>query len=462
MTNRFSEYIRQLFQENLSKFPCFRHIEILKIKENAMQVFMEKGFSDKEGELWKNIGIDDIAENSYQLQLEKESYYPVNAIFKCQIPNLNANTFVLINGFYHYQHSALTTFPNGLIVGSLNAAIQEFPDLVLPYLAQQDLQKTDTVVAMNEAFFSDGIFIYVPDHVIVERPVQMLSLVNSERNLLVQNRNVVVLGQNSQLSLIQCNDSIRCAKTLINNVTEIHLAKNAQLNYYKTENKDVDSILIDHIFVYEQSNANFMSNIITFNAGYIFNVLNVSLLQPHATARLSGLYLVDKKQFVENHLLVNHIASNCNSQQLYKGIADDAATAVFNGHIVVAQDAQKTAAFQVNKNIVLTDEAHVITKPFLEIYADDVQCSHGATVGQLDDDALFYLRSRGICEKNARKLLLYAFANEVVNKVEIVPLRTKLLELVYKRLSGELHSCEQCVLHCSRQETISFDMEINV
>lgn len=462
MMNHFSDYIFRLFQTHSTKLTHAQHSQILKMRENALRIFMEKAAHDTKNETLQRILIDKLTTVQYHLQLEKESYQPVNKLFKCQVSNLNANTFVLINGFYHYQHSALTTFPNGLIIGSLNAALQAFPDLVLPYLAQQDLQKTDAIVAMNEALFVDGIFIYVPDNIVVEHPVQMLSLVNSKQNLLLQNRNVVVLGQNSRLSLIHCNDSIQYAKTLINNVTEIHLAENAHLNYYKMENKDADSILIDHIFVEAKSHADFTSNIITFNAGYVRNNLNVNLLQSYATAHLLGLYLVDKKQFVENRLFVHHLASDCHSRQLYKGIVDDEATAVFNGHILVSPNAQKTVAFQANRNIVLTDEAHIITQPFLEIYADDVQCSHGATVGQLDEEAMYYLRSRGICERNARKLLMYAFANEVVNKVELDALKVKLLEMVDKRLSGELHSCERCMLHCDQKDVVDFNLNINI
>ncbi|MDL2309474.1 Fe-S cluster assembly protein SufD, partial [Bacteroidales bacterium OttesenSCG-928-C03] len=346
-------------------------------------------------------------------------------------------------------------------VGSLLAAFEQFPELVKTHLAQTDLQKTDPLVAMNQALFTDGLFIYVPENIHVEQPIQMINLATSKEQLLIQSRNLIVLDKNASLSLIHCNDSVHDGKSFTNNVTEVSLNENATMNYYKMENKDPDSLLIDHVIVDEKSHATFLSNATTFNAGYVRNMLTVNLNEPFADAKLYGLYLVDKKQYVDNQVSVNHNATDCTSKQLYKGVVDDEAVANFNGHILVAQDAQRTTAFQTNRNITLTDEARIMTKPFLEIYADDVQCSHGATVGQLNDDALFYLRSRGICERNARVLLLYAFANEIVDYIEIESLRHRLTDMVKKRISGELTHCDQCVLHCSDPKEIIFNIDVS-
>jgi Fe-S cluster assembly protein SufD len=208
--------------------------------------------------------------------------------------------------------------------------------------------------------------------------------------------------------------------------------------------------------VHQKTCSQFYSNVITFNAGKVNNFLQVNMDEPFADAHLNGLYLVDKQQAIHNEVRVLHNAPDCTSRQLYKGIADDEAYAIFNGHIVVQQDAQRTSAYQVNKNIALTDAAHIQTQPFLEIYADDVKCSHGATVGQLDENALFYLRSRGICHKNARMLLMFAFANEVAQTVKIQALRERMSQMIQQRLRGELHICSQCALHCEEGREISF------
>ena len=214
------------------------------------------------------------------------------------------------------------------------------------------------------------------------------------------------------------------------------------------ENKNPESLLFNEVDVLQKGHSQFYSNAMTFNTGYLRNRINVFLTEPFATANLYGLYLVDRNQHVDNQIFVDHQVPDCESHQLYKGIIDDAARADFLGHVVVQPDAQRTVAGQTNRNITLTDDAHVTSRPFLEIYADDVKCNHGTTVGQLDDEAMFYLRTRGICERNARMLLMFAFANEIANYIKIDSLRERYIEMIRKRLNGELTICDQCVLHC--------------
>jgi Fe-S cluster assembly protein SufD len=294
----------------------------------------------------------------------------------------------------------------------------------------------------------DGIIIHVAENISVNKSVQIVSAIQTDKPLKLTQHFKIVLEKNASLTLLHCDDSLQKEQTNILNNVEITLAENAHLNYYKMENKSAESVLINQIQVHQKTFSRFYSNVITFNAGKVNNSLHVHLNEPFADVQLNGLYLVDKKQAICNEVKVWHHAPDCTSRQLYKGIVDDEAHAVFNGHIVVQQDAQRTAAFQVNKNIALTDEAHVHTQPFLEIYADDVKCSHGATVGQLDENALFYLRSRGICQKNARMLLMFAFANEVAQTVKIQALSERLSQMIQQRLKGELHICSQCALHC--------------
>ncbi|MDR2980388.1 MAG: Fe-S cluster assembly protein SufD [Bacteroidales bacterium] len=457
----FTQYIVNLFEKNAKQLTEGDVGFLADLRKKAIAVFAERGFPTGKMESWRHHPLDQHVEKEYTLQLTPEPYLPIDKVFKCKIGNIGTNMFTLMNGWYVHQHAPLTIFPNGMMVGSLLMAIQQHPDLVKAHLAQQDLQKTDPLVAMNESLFTDGLFIYVPDNLHVDQPIQMVSLATSKENLLIQNRNLIVLGKNASLSIIYCNDSIHDGKSFTNNVTEISLDEQAKMNYYKMENKDPDSLLIDHILVDGKTSAQFLSNTITFNAGYVRTMITVNLNEPYADAKLYGLYLVDKMQYVDNHVFVWHKATDCTSTQLYKGVIDNEATANFNGHILVAQDAQRTAAFQTNRNITLTDEARIMTKPFLEIYADDVQCSHGATVGQLNDEALFYLRSRGICERNARILLLYAFANEIVETIEIESLRHRLTDMVKKRIRGEFSHCEECVLHCSDPKDITFSIDVS-
>lgn len=395
----------------------------------------------------------------YRLQTQPDPFRPVEEYFKCQVSNMGSIILPMLNGWYVHEDSSLTTFENGVIAGSIKAAIQQYPELVTPYLCKLQDNEKDELTAINEQEYTDGIFIYVPDNVKVEQPFQIVSLVNSREDLLIQNHNVIRVGNNSELSVIQCDDSTKYGKTFINVVTEIALSENARLHYYKTENKEADSLLFNHIFVNQKAYSQFHSNAITFNAGYVCNDIHVNLNEPFAEANLNGLYLVDKTQKCNNRIQVRHHATDCKSFQLYKGIMDDESEATFHGHVVVEPDAQRTSAFQTNRNILLTDKAKINTKPFLEIYADDVQCSHGATVGQLDEEALYYLRSRGIGERSARKLLMFAFANEICQHVEIQALKTKLSDMVQRRLNGELTICDQCMLHDAEQGSVIFPID---
>lgn len=397
--------------------------------------------------------------HKYGIQTQPDPYRPVEDYFKCQVSNMGSEMLPILNGWYIQEGERLTTYANGVMAGSLKTALKVCPDLVKPYLAQQSEAEKDELTACNEAQYTDGIFIYVPDNVKVDKPFQIVSLINSREDLLVQNRNVIYVGKNAEVSVIQCDDSTRYGKTFINVVTEISLAENAHLHYYKTENKEADSLLFNHLFVNQQSYSLFHSNAITFNAGYVCNDIHVNLNEPFAETQLYGLYLVDKTQRCENRIKVKHNATDCKSFQLYKGIMDDEAEAVFHGHVLVQPGAQRTSAFQTNRNILLTDKAQINTKPFLEIYADDVQCSHGATVGQLDDEALFYLRSRGIGERSARKLLMFAFANEIVQYVNITGLRDRLSDMIQRRLNGELTICDQCMLHDAEHSGFTFPID---
>ncbi|MCQ2264381.1 MAG: Fe-S cluster assembly protein SufD, partial [Bacteroidales bacterium] len=353
-----------------------------------------------------------------------------------------------LNGWYVHNNQPLTIFENGIIVGSLMEAQRQFPEKVLPYLNDKPTPKEDDYSALNRQRYNDGLFIYVPDNVTAEKPIQLISLTDSAEELIINNRNLIVMGKNAELSFVQCDDSIEFKKCFINNVTKIYLAEDSRFSYYKMENKNPESLLFNEVDVLQKGHSQFYSNAMTFNTGYLRNRINVFLTEPFTTANLYGLYLVDRNQHVDNQIFVDHQVPDCESHQLYKGIIDDAARADFLGHVVVQPDAQRTVAGQTNRNITLTDDAHVTSRPFLEIYADDVKCNHGTTVGQLDDEAMFYLRTRGICERNARMLLMFAFANEIANYIKIDSLRERYIEMIRKRLNGELTICDQCVLHC--------------
>jgi Fe-S cluster assembly protein SufD len=368
----------------------------------------------------------------------------------------------LYNGWYLSENGRLITRNDGTIIGSLAMAMKEHPELVEAYFTRFDMYTRNGMEALNTAFAQDGIFIYVPDHVHIDQPVQMVNMIDHDRRLFLQNRNIIILGRNSSLTLVHCDDSLNHQTSLTNTITEVYLGEQASIDHYKLQNINNHSSVVNSSWFHQEKGSRLSTNVIVLNGGLIRNDIYVKMNGESCDSSIHGLYLVDKDQHVDNEVYVEHFKPNGTSTQLFKGIIDDQARAVFNGHILVHRYAQKTSAYQSNRNLLLTDKAVVNTKPFLEIYADDVKCSHGATVGQLDQDALFYFRSRGLSRENARLLLMYAFAAEVINKISIEALKLRIDDLVKKRLRGELSICDQCVLNCrTKENTVSFDIDMS-
>jgi Fe-S cluster assembly protein SufD len=378
------------------------------------------------------------------------------------VPHFETLLVSQLNGWYADRKNLLKVFPNGVVIGSLSAAFSKYPDLINAHYGKYADDASDSLTALNTAMSQDGIFIYVPDNVTVDQNIQMVNITDFKQNLFLNTRNLVILGENSHLRLVQCDDSINHDVTFINTVTEVKIGRNSTLDHYKLQNKDDHTTLINSMYFYQDEGSGLSTNAISLNGGLIRNLSHVTMSGSHSNAEVYGLYLMDRYQHVDNQVYINHAAPECESRELFKGVLDDHASGVFNGHIKVHRDAQKTNAFQTNKNILLTDKASIDTKPFLEIYADDVKCSHGATIGQLDAEALFYIRSRGISEANAKILLMYAFAADVINKISIPELRLRMDDMVKKRLRGELSQCEQCVLNCSTHEHQKVEFAIDL
>jgi len=458
--NNLKDKILSVFKENKN---CLDNTVFQKgIRDKAIESFEKLGFPHTKLEEWRFTSLTDILKNDYSIFLENtEGNVDVEKFFHCDVHDLDTYTAVLLNGWFVYKNSPITTLANGTIIGSLSHALKEFPEIVGKHFGNYSDVENNAFDALNTAFALDGIFIYVPDNVIVDKPIQIISILNKQENILVQPRNLVIVGKNSKLKLVHCDDIFSHVPTLTNSLTEVFIDEYGSIDHYKMQNNDNNSAMIASTYFHQEKNSNLTTNTITLNGGLIRNNLNIALNGEGCDVNLYGIYLVDRNQLVDNHTFVDHIKPNCTSTELFKGVMDDKSKAVFNGKILVRKDAQKTNAFQTNKNILLTDEATINTKPNLQIYADDVKCSHGATVGQLDADALFYLRARGIAEESAKMLLMYAFADEVVTKISIDALREKICQMVNKRLKGELSICDQCVLHCGNNEPIVFNIDLN-
>ncbi len=436
---------------------------VTKGRTKAIEHFKNSGFPVVTEELWRGTDLSKVLSDDYHQFLKpQEKNVDLNKIFVCDVHNFDTDIISLLNGWVVNGTERLKILPNGVIMGSLSEAMKQYPEIIEKYYNTSERIETQSMNSLNTAMAQDGAFIFVPDGVQVEKAIQMISIVNHDQNLLVQNRNMVILGNNSSLTMVQCDDSTNNLPSFNNSVTEVFVGENANFDHYKLQNLNNKSTLVNSTFFSIGAHSNISTSAISLNGGLIRNNVYAALNGSGAHADVFGVYLMDKKQHVDNYVFIDHKVPDCTSNELFKGILDDEAKGVFNGHILVRKDAQRTNAFQKNKNILLTDTASIDTKPFLEIYADDVKCSHGATVGQLDTEAMFYLRSRGISEDNARMLLMYAFAAEVINEISIEALRTRIDDMVKKRLRGELSICETCVLHCgSPEKEIHFDIDLS-
>ncbi|HRY32532.1 MAG TPA: Fe-S cluster assembly protein SufD [Bacteroidales bacterium] len=435
---------------------------IRKERERAMASFKRLGFPTQAMEAWRSTDLTATLAQDYRIFTEApETGQDIGQIFQCDIHHLDTDLVTLLNGWYVDHGQAIRQLSCGTVVGSLAAARLAYPALFEAHYGRQADVAAGGLNAINGAFALDGVFVYVPDGVTAGKTVQIVNIINSDENIMIQPRNLVILGKGSKLQLVHCDHSVRHKRSFINSVSELFIGEEAVLDHYKLQNKDNDSAQVTSAFFEQQSGSRLSSTVITLNGGIIRNNLHVKLSGPGCDASLHGLYLVDREQHVDNKIVVDHMAPDCVSRQLYKGIIDDQAMAVFNGYVHVARDAQRTNAYQNNRNILLTDKATVHTQPHLEIYADDVKCSHGATVGQLDPEAMFYMRARGIREDTSRMLMMYAFAADVINHIRIHPVRHQIDEMVYRRLRGELSVCDQCILDCNAQRPQVFEIDLN-
>ncbi len=433
-----------------------------RIRQHALSRFEKNGFPSKQLENWRFTDLTPLLNTEFFFDFSNKSRsMDVEKIFTCDVYDLDTFSITLLNGWFVYKSAPLTKLDNGTIIGSLAKAMEVYPELVDQYFGKAAKTDVYELAALNTAFVQDGLFIYVPDGVTLEKPVQLINIVNADHPVFLQPRHLIIVGKGSKITLVHCDHSLTHNVSFTNILTEIFAEDNAVVDHYKIQNKGRNSALITNTFIRQKKSSSVYSNMITLNGGFTKNILDVSLPEPNCRSEHFGLYLVDSNQHVDNQVYIDHIAPDNYSNQLFKGILDDEARAVFSGKVMVRRHAQHTVAHQNNKNILLTDDAKANPQPHLEIYADDVKCSHGATVGQLDPEAMFYLRSRGLCERTARQLMMIAFAGEVVQKISIQALQERIQHLVEKRLKGELSICDQCMLHCNSKEPTAFNIDMS-
>lgn len=464
LTNTFplKDQLLELYEIHLTDIKGHATPLVNRLRKNAYAVFAELGFPTKDMESWRFTDLEPLLQTEFFFDFSNQSRsLEVESIFTCDVYDLDTFSITLLNGWFVYKHAPLTRLSDGTIVGSLAKAMEVYPELIDQYIGRAADSQSSGLTALNTAFLQDGLFVYVPEGVKVEKPIQLINIVYSHFPVFVQPRHLIIAEKNAKLTLVHCDHSLTHKVSLTNTVVEIFAEEGAEVSHYKIQNKGRNSALITSNYFHQKKDSRLYSNIITLNGGFTRNMITATLTQPGCHSEHSGLYLADRRQHVDNQVLVDHAAPDCTSDQLFKGILDDHAKTVFSGKIMVRKDAQRTRAYQNNKNLLLSDDAQANVQPHLEIYADDVKCSHGATIGQLDPDAMFYLRSRGLCERSARQLMMYAFAMEVIKKINIPALYQRLDQMVEKRLKGELSICDQCVIHCNKNEPATFSIDLS-
>ena len=408
------------------------------IRSKAFQHFEQNGFPTRKDEEWKYTSLKSLLNHDYCLFPKTETAIEFKDVNKYFLNEIESYKIVFIDGVYSSFLSD-TTHENYDIC-LLSAALKKPKyKMVIDHYFNTIASKKESITSLNTAFAKEGAYIQIPKNTIVPKPIQIMYFsTGSEAQIMLQPRNLIIVGENSHVQIVERHQSINKNVVLSNSVSEIFAKKRAIIDYYKIQNDRITSSLIDNTYIQQKQQSIVSVNTFSFGGNLTRNNLEFYQEGEHITSNLNGITIIGDKQLVDNHTLVNHRYPNCESHELYKGIYADSSTGVFNGKVIVEKEAQKTNAFQQNNNILIDDNASVNAKPQLEIFADDVKCSHGCTIGQLDDNAMFYMQSRGIPKKEANALLLYAFANDTLEKIKIPELKTRITKLIAAKLGVDL------------------------
>ena len=418
-----------------------------KVRDKAFEDFKRQGFPTKKMERYKYTDISKLFAPDYGLNLQRLKM-PINPYeeFKCDVPDLNTSLYFVVNDQVYTDQLPKPQLNDGIVVDSFLNALKTHSEIITKHYAKLADTAKDALTAFNTMLAQDGLFVYVPKDVKADRTIQVINILRSDVNLMLNRRILIVLEDGAELSMLFCDDSADDRKFLATQVIEAYVGNNAKLELNCLEETHLKNVRISNVYIDQQKNSRVSHNIITLHNGVTRNKLDLTFSGEGSECFLNGCVVADKHQHVDNNTVINHSVGNCTSNQLYKYVLDDHAVGAFAGLVYVAKDAQKTLSHEVNQNLCASSTAHMYTQPMLEIYADDVQCNHGSTVGQLNNAALFYMQQRGIDKREAKLLLEFAFVNEVIDKMELVPLRDRLHHLVEKRFRGELDKCRGCQL----------------
>ncbi|CAM1351130.1 MULTISPECIES: Fe-S cluster assembly protein SufD [Tenacibaculum] len=407
--------------------------DIHDIRTKALQNFEDLGFPSKKLEAWKYTSLNSVLKEDYSLFPDNDIAIELADVKKYFIHEIDSYAVVFIDG--KYSSFLSNTTHDGMDICLLSAAFtkSKYKPIIENYFNK--IAKQDNLTSLNTAFANEGAFIHIPRGVEVEKPIQIINFTTGKENAtMLQPRNLVVVENNAHVQIIERHQSLTDNAVLTNSVTEIYTDVHATVDYYKIQNDNINASLVDNTYIEQQKESVCSVHTFSFGGNITRNNLNFYQKGERIDSILKGITIIEGKQHVDHHTLVHHIEPNCESHQDYKGIFGERSTGVFNGKVVVEKEAQKTNAYQQNNNVLISDKATINAKPQLEIFADDVKCSHGCTIGQLDDQALFYMQQRGIPKKEAQALLMYAFANTVLESVKIPEVKKRINKLIANKL----------------------------
>ena len=411
------------------------------VRDEAFERFMSSGFPTRKVERYKYTDIQQLFAPDYGLNLNRLTIPvdPYNA-FRCDVPNLSTSLYFVVNDVFYQDEKPKGHLPAGVIIGSL----KDFATSA--YYNQLAGKANDATTDLNTMLAQDGLYVYVPKNVKVDRAIQVINILRSDVDLMVNRRVLIVLEEGAELKMLFCDHAADDRNFLATQVIEAYVGANASLDLYCLEETHHKNVRVSNVYIDQQRDSRVNHNVITLHNGVTRNKLDLTFSGEGAECQCYGCVIADKHQHVDNNTLITHKVPHCTSNELYKYVLDDKAVGAFAGRVLVEHGAQKTTSQMTNQNLTASKEARMYTQPMLEIYADDVKCAHGSTVGQLNDAALFYMRQRGISLEEAKVLLQNAFINEVIDKMQLEPLRDRLHYLVEKRLRGELNKCKGCQL----------------
>ena len=416
------------------------------VRDKAFEDFQRLGFPQGQ-ERYKYTDISKLFEPDYGLNLNRLDI-PVDPYeaFRCDVPNLSTSLYFVLNDGFYDKALPKSNLPEGVIVDSLRVVAEKHPELVERYYGKIAKSEADGVAALNTMLAQDGLLIYVPKHVRVDRAIQVINILRSDVDLMVNRRVLIVVEEDAEVKVLFCDHTADDCHFLTTQVVEAYVGENARMHLYCMEETHAKNVRVSNVYIQQESNSDVKHHVITLHNGVTRNMTDLYFKGEGAECFLCGCVIADKRQHVDNNTLIHHQVPRCSSRELYKYVLDDEAVGAFAGKVLVDHGAMKTVSQETNQNLCASKKARMYTQPMLEIYADDVKCAHGSTVGQLNDAALFYMRQRGISLEEAKLLLEFAFINEVIDQMELQPLRDRLHYLVEQRFRGELSKCEGCKL----------------